>query len=376
MLRNLLCLSVGVVIAVYLSIYTIQTVTDRINIKKVDFINTDFSKDELNFFISKDVKFRFDVSFQSPPDNNSIYRIQYEANNAYFTGRDFDKFRYKSPQLDFSYRYKVLIRPIWEKNQENLFAIGEDYVNYVWFYTEPPQDRYPVQNIPDGESSSKYVTIEFGFSERYQPEKIYTIIPDTYYLGLSKIGGYLTILGLFRILLLYINQKLYMKALYEEFIKILNKEFRQQNQVQLDVTRHEFQELFKRSVTMEGFMELILQKYADQYTDNIELRDQSHNISQDRELPRNNNSILLNTNLIGNKRALNQGQIRTNASHADEESKSNQIEIEEVDVVSNLLNFQQLHRDNHIQTLDNRESTYQGEIRRLNNDETYTFFRD
>ena len=59
--------------------------------------------------------------------------------------------------------------------------------------------------------------MEFRFPNSYSPLQIVTIIPDTYFSGLYKIGGYLTLLGLIKIALLFINEKLYVRALFKEF---------------------------------------------------------------------------------------------------------------------------------------------------------------
>lgn len=55
------------------------------------------------------------------------------------------------------------------------------------------------------------------------PFTVITITPETYFQGLARIGGYLTVLGFARYFLLLINQYFYKRSLRRRFARILDE---------------------------------------------------------------------------------------------------------------------------------------------------------
>eukprot|EP00347_Sterkiella_histriomuscorum_P004709 403359407 len=187
-------------------------------------VNSTFLPDYCKtYLITKDTKMKLSIAFNTSANTAQNYQTQFFANSKYFIKNDFQQSRFQSDEYIYLYDYQILINPILSKKEDNKFSIFSNPTKAMHFQFNPPYNRYQIdENQVKDDLIYKYQEFTFQFQSYEQPQMTITIIPDNFYNGLAKIGGYITFIGIARIGLQYFNEGFYKRSLYKKFQNRLN----------------------------------------------------------------------------------------------------------------------------------------------------------
>ena len=153
---------------------------------------------------------------QSAIPGARLYLLYY-GQSYYFTGKVYREIRFTSLDLPFGSFYTTQLAPIRYMTLASLWQIGVIGFYYdstlLFEFGEP----YFHTKIPDYQE--RQMKIYYKYSNGNNPFVKAKIVPNTIFGGLEKIGGYITFIGLAKIILHYYNKKRFERDLKKVYKK-------------------------------------------------------------------------------------------------------------------------------------------------------------
>jgi hypothetical protein len=211
-----------------------------------------------NIIIENMQYFRLDMEYIGAPlvsPHSKLYLL-YKGNNILFDGENVTPLDFTSLELPFGAFYKTQLSPFLIRNVSNLWQLGIPSLTYDEYqmFLFPNGYPYYVDNYGGALQNSTRLFIKYNNDNN--PFYIATITPVTYFGGLTKIGGYITIFGLLKVALYLYNR--------HSFENSLLKKYRRRIKETMEDDKKVDKETIRELMSYEMLMKLVLTHLQDQ----------------------------------------------------------------------------------------------------------------